>query len=59
MSVIRSSFSGPSGLQAKCAAALSQWEDLEEPAAIEEALIAFLPKDQPLRDEAIDTLAKV
>jgi len=43
----------------KCAAALSQFEDLEEPADIEEAVIKAIPKDQPQRDETIETFAKM
>ena len=46
-------------LESRCAEALSAWEDLDEPAAIEEAVIAFLPRDQPFRDVAIDILAKM
>ena len=60
MSVIRPSLAGRnSDFAPKCAAALSKWEDLEDPADIEEAVITFIPNEQPMRDEVIETLAKV
>ena len=46
-------------LHAKCAKALSDWDQLEDPADIEDAVMAFIPKDQPFREEAIETLAKM
>ena len=46
-------------LQDRCAAAISQWDNLEDPADIEDAVMEFLPKAEPLRSEAVDTLAKV
>ena len=45
-------------LQEGCAQAIAQWEGLEEPAEIEDAVNDFLPKDEPLRSEAMETLAK-
>ena len=59
MSVMRPSLTGKNSISMKCAAALSQFEDLEEPADIEEAVIKAIPKDQPQRDETIETFAKV
>lgn len=60
MVVTRPSIGGAGGSVApRCAAALSQWEDLEDPVDIEQAVITFLPKDQPFRDETINTLAKM
>ena len=60
MSVIRRSIGGGGNtLEPKCAAALAEWETIEEPAAIEEAVLAFLPRDQPFRDDAIEMLGKM
>ena len=60
MPVIRQSLNGPgAALAPKCAAALSAWEDLEDPCDIEQAVVDFIPKDEPFRSEAIETLAKV
>ena len=50
---------GGNTIAAKCAGALTAWGEIDEPAEIEEAVQAFLPKDQPLRDETIQTLAEV
>ena len=46
-------------LQDRCGAAIAQWDSLEDPADIEDAVMEFLPKAEPLRSEAVDTLAKV
>ena len=60
MPVVRPSLaSGAAAIPARCAGALSTWEDLEEPADIEESVQEFIPKDEPLRSETINTLAKV
>lgn len=45
-------------IETKCASALSQWEDLSEPAEIEEAVKAFLPRDEPQKSATVETLAK-
>ena len=50
---------GIGGLQSQCAALLQKVDDLEEPAEIEDAVMEFLPKEEPMRSEAIDTLARV
>jgi len=60
MPVVRPSLaSGAAAIPARCAGALSTWEDLEEPADIEESVQEFIPKDEPLRSETINTLAKM
>ena len=46
-------------LQTKCSQLLSNIDDLEDPADIEDAVMDFVPKDEPFRSEAIDTLGKV
>ena len=60
MSVVnrRLSASGASVHQ-RCAKAIAEIESKEDPADIEEAVHAFLPQDEPMRSEAIETLAKV
>ena len=54
----RLSASGQS-LHARCAQAIANFDSQDDPADIEDAVMAFLPTDEPLRSEAIDTLAKV
>lgn len=48
-----------SNIEASCAAALADWESLEDPADVEDAVIAFLPHDEPMRSEAMEMLAKM
>ena len=45
--------------ETKCAAAVASWLDMQAPAEIEDAISAFVPADQPLRDEVLNTLVKV
>jgi len=59
MVVARPSLTNSSSIAAKCAAALSKWGDIDEPAEIEEAVQSFLPRDQPMRDETIQTLGEM
>jgi len=59
MVVARPSLTGSTTIATKCAGALSKWEDIDDPAEIEDAVQAFLPKDQPLRDETIHTLGEM
>jgi len=47
-------------IEESCAAALSHFESLDpDPAEIEDAVINFLPRDEPMRSQAMDTLAKM
>ena len=60
MSVVnrRISRSG-AGLHERCAQAISMLDSQEDPADIEDCVVKFIPTDEPLRSEAIETLAKV
>jgi len=46
-------------LHDKCAKAMADWEGLEEPADIEDAVHKFIPTEEPKRSEAIETIAKM
>ncbi|KAL1496731.1 hypothetical protein AB1Y20_014324 [Prymnesium parvum] len=43
----------------KCATAVAGWLEIGEQAEIEDAITAFVPKDQPLRDEVLNSLMEV
>ena len=43
----------------KCSDFISRFQSLEDPAAIEDAVLEFLPGDEPMRSHTIDTLAKM
>jgi len=60
MSVVnrRISRSG-AGLHERCAQAISMLDSQEDPADIEDCVVKFIPTDEPLRSEAIETLAKM
>ena len=58
--VMRSaSLTGAGQPDSKCAAALAGWLDIQDPGEIEDAITAFVPSDQPLRDVYLDALVKV
>jgi len=47
------------GLHERCAQAISMFDSQEDPADIEDCVMKFIPNDEPLRSEAIETLAKM
>jgi len=46
-------------LKDRCANLILQLEQLDDPAAIEDAVLDHLPRDEPMRSQAIDTLAQM
>jgi len=46
-------------LQDRCAKFILQLEQLDDPAAIEDAVLDHLPRDEPMRSQAIDALAQM
>ena len=57
MALRRSSIGG--GVEKKSIAALSAWAEMGDPAEIEDAVIAFVPGDEPQRSAVLSALAKV
>ena len=47
------------GLHDKCAKAIAQWDDLEDPVDIEDGVMAFIPTEEPMRSEVIATLGRM
>jgi len=44
---------------AKCSLQLAKWLDMSDPHEMEDAVMLFVPTDQPLRDEVLNTLVKL
>ena len=59
MSTIVMRSSGAGNPAARCAAGVATWLEMQDPADIEDAITAFVPPDQPMRDEYLDQLVKV
>uniref|UniRef100_A0A7S3AFE2 Uncharacterized protein n=1 Tax=Haptolina ericina TaxID=156174 RepID=A0A7S3AFE2_9EUKA len=59
MSTIVMRSSGAGNPAARCAAGVATWLEMQDPADIEDAITAFVPPDQPMRDEYLDQLVKI
>ena len=51
--------SAGSMLTERCSRFIAEFEQLEDPAAIEDAVIEFLPRDEPMRSQAMETLSSM
>ena len=52
-------FSSIDAIADSCANALERWREIDGPGEIEDAVIEFVPNDEPLRAEVIGALLKV